>query len=309
MINTIIIPILLTFSITLFLVSFANHLNKKKPFFSRRPHWTFNYKPVGWKLLDYSAAMTTTTTLILSYLVLFQSLGIYIPRFLALTVIAGVCVSALTMTVLYFQLIEQYKKISTLSSIVATLVTIGLTIIGSAMADAEIEHLTGVEAGKFPNAQKTLTLTAVVAEWAYIIFWVNVAITCFAMIYLFYKTEPANPTGLNTRDPRGRTPYHAFNMIAGIIFLLFIYSNGVIAAFEDLSTRRTKDWLVKSSFHMPPEHCGIREMPMDSAIALIGDEKAVLAVSSIKYIYTFSLINCPDKPDTTRAYHSKTPIP
>ncbi|MEE4223047.1 hypothetical protein V2I93_18165 [Pseudomonas viridiflava] len=302
MYNNIIIPILLTFFSTLGLVAFTYKTFKKKPLFIRTPNWKFNYKPVDWKLLDYSAAMTTSTILILFYLLLFQELGFNINQTLARIVIAGICISALSMAVLYFKLIDQYKKISTSLGVIATLTTIVLTVICSALADSEIEHLTGAEAGKFPIAQKALTLTAVAAAWAYIIFWINLAATIIVIAYLFFKTGPTNSNGLNFQDQHGRTPYHAFNMLAGVIFLSLTYSNGVIAVFEDLSARRTKDWLVKSSFHQPPERCGVKEKPMDSLIALIGDDKAVLATSSLTELYRFNIISCTEAYKSTPAY-------
>lgn len=300
--STIIVPLLLTFFSSLGLVILTYRTHRKKPFFSLTPHWKFNYRPVGWKLLDYSAAMTTATILILSYLLLFQQLGIAIPQILGRAVIIGVGISALTMAVLYFRLIETYQKISTPLGIAATLTTVILTIMGGIMADAEIENLTGIEAGKFSNAQKALTLTAVIAQWAYIVFWANLVFTVVAIFYLFFKTNPRSPHGLNIQDQKGRTPYHAFNMLAGVIFLFFIYSSGVIAAFGDLSTHRTKDWLVKSSFHLRPERCGLKEMPMDSMIALIGDGKAVLATSSFTEFFRFRLIDCPQAYQSSPAY-------
>ncbi|AAY36602.1 hypothetical protein [Pseudomonas syringae] len=300
--SSIIVPILIMFFLTLAITGFANHTHQRKPFFTRIPRWTFNYKPLGWTLMDYLAATTSVSILGLIYLLLFEAIQIKVPKFLALVVIGCICTCTVGMATLYFNLVDTYKKISTPLTIISTTATIFIAVISSILADGHIERLTGVEAGKFPNAQKAMILTSTVIIWASIIFVASALFTTASSIYLFWKTGPGSSINLNQADDKGRTPFHAFNLLIGITFFFGILSGAYSTAINDLSERRLKYWLVGSSFHFAPEHCGIREKPMDSQIALIGDGKAVLATSSLTEIYRFDLIACPQASEPKPTY-------
>ncbi|MEE5123448.1 hypothetical protein V2K50_26820 [Pseudomonas alliivorans] len=297
-----IIPSLIILVLTLALAAFAYYANKHKPFITRNPRWTFNYKLRGRAPLDYLACMTSVSMVCLIYLLSLDAVDIKVPKLLAMVVIGCICTFTVGMAVLYFNLVETYNKIATPLTILVTTATIFITVISSILADGGIESLTGVEAGKLPNAQKAMTLTVTVAIWATIAFLISALFTTITSIILFIKTRPGEATGLNRPDQKGRTPFHAFNLLVGIFFLFGTYGGALSTAMYDLSERRFKDWIVKSSFHFTPEHCGIREKPMDSQIALIGDGKALLATSSLTDIYRFDLITCPQATEPKPAY-------
>lgn len=302
MTSSIILPILITFFLTLTLVTLGNKGLRTKPLFSTSPERKFNYRPVGWTALDYLALTTSVSMLALTYFLLLDVLGMKIYRPLAWAIISLICICTAIMATLYFNLIESYKKIATLLTILITTATIFIAIYSSILADGEIENLTGVEAAKFPNAQKVMTLTVTVAIWGYLLFWLSGGVTVIASAILLHRTQKSSHTGLNEKDQKGRSIFHAFNLLIGIIFFFSMYSSGFITALTDISKKRLKPWLVESSFHFSPEHCGIREKPMDSKVALIGDQKAVLATSSLSEIYRFDLIACPQATEPKPAY-------
>jgi len=274
---------------------------KKKPLCSFNPEFRFNYKPSNWTVTDYSAASVLISVLILAYVAPLIQLGWDLSQGLRWSLLLLTTTSAAVLITSYFRIIDIYTNASTLLNIGAALITLIITLFVTPIVDAQIENITGIEAGKFPAAEKILTFIGVVYCWAYIALFISIVAY---PIFFFVLMKKTGHTNLNDPGRRHRVSNQtmALLVLLGLTFFVIIFMNSILEASRTLQRRLISEMLVYGSFHITPDRCDIREMPLDSKIALIGEGKAVLATSSIKDIYRFKVVSCTLPSQTQHAY-------
>jgi len=277
-----IIPVLVVFFVTLIIYCVLRHAFKRKPLFSLRPTPTFNYRPVDWSYSEYLAAINAFNILLLVYIGCFIELGFDMPRSYRWLILAWTCLCTVALIAMYYKIMTKYSRFSGILNVFAALTTAAFAILTAPVVDSSIANLTGMNADKFPTAQKILGLVTVIWCWSVM----GMFVTMFVFLSIGFHTvfKKATTTRAST-----------LSMIAlvGISYTLVIFLNAFSELSHDLANKRVKVLLVYSSFHVSPERCGIAGQPENSSVALLDDDKAILAVADEKEVFTFKPVSCP----------------
>lgn len=276
-----IIPILIVFLATLVIYCVLGNAFKRKPLFSLRPTLTFNYRPTDWGASEYLAALTAFNILLLVYVACFIKLGFDLPKYYRWLLLAWTCLCTLALISMYYNVTTKYARFSSVLNISAGLATACFAIFTAPLVDSSITDLTGVNADKFPAAQKTLNLVAVIYCWSLIGMIVTMFVFLFIGFHTLFKT---------TSNTRASTL--SVVALVGIAYTLVIYLNAFSELSRDLSNKRIKVLLVYSSFHVSPDKCGLVNQPANSKVALLDDDKAVIALPDPAQTYTFKRVTC-----------------
>ncbi|WP_349969557.1 hypothetical protein [Pseudomonas caspiana] len=182
---------------------------------------------------------------------------------------------------MYYNVTTKYARFSSVLNISAGLATACFAIFTAPLVDSSITDLTGVNADKFPAAQKTLNLVAVIYCWSLIGMIVTMFVFLFIGFHTLFKT---------TSNTRASTL--SVVALVGIAYTFVIYLNAFSELSRDLSNKRIKVLLVYSSFHVSPDKCGLVNQPANSKVALLDDDKAVIALPDPTQTYTFKRVTC-----------------
>ncbi len=264
--------------------------------------WKLNYSFRWWGVQECWAAVTALSMCVLVFLLFWYSVGGRLNRDLAQLLYIPIAVGSTVIATRHFRLVERFRSNAWWITLLAALPTIALGIFANAYADSYILNLTRIDAAKFPLAQKALAILFLVTLWIFVgVVLLNVAVF-LTSIFIAAKT----PTfiGLAKRHPVKMMAWrkHALGssekrqrVMLAIIFGGSTTTATIALNFLQYIGRHTEEalqeTLVFSSFHLHPRDCGIPGWTSDAWVALIDDNKAVLAEKGVKG-YSFKTVTC-----------------
>lgn len=287
-----IIPILILFVTTLALYWGVTKAFAREPLITLKPEFKFNYDISGWTSIDYLSSLTFINILALIYVAALIKLGLDVPFTLrwSLLIWTGLCTIALTF--FFFNLEERYKRFGPTLKYLGTFTTIIFTLLASSIFDADIVSNTHVIPGELPAAQRILTFVGTIYLWAYALFWISIALYPILFFYLISKIGDKNEPSPTISKFANRDSFIVMAVLIGLSFSLVIYMNAFVELSQDLSKHRIKELIVLSSFHLKPEECAIYEKPDAARVALIKEDKAILAIPDENFTYKFTTVTC-----------------
>lgn len=276
-----IVPVLIVFLTTLILYGVLRSAFKRKPLFNVKPSIAFNYMPKNWSAAQYLAAVTAANIILLVYVACFIKLGLDMPHLYRWLFLGWTSLCTVALIMMYYNVTTRYKKFSSPLNIVAALTTACFAIFTAPLVDSSITELTNMNADKFPAAQKILNLVAVIYCWSLVGGLITMLIFFAVGIHAVSKTvKPARDSMLS------------MTALVGLSYTFVIYLNAFSEVSSDLSRKRIKLLLVYSSFHLSPEKCGITGQSEETRIALLSDDKAMMAVADKSLTYVFKPVIC-----------------
>lgn len=268
----------------------------------RNPKLRINYSFHHWKLIDTlpPAIILSISTLLISIIVEFAGVRVY--RAIPQTAFGIIFVSTLFVANDYFKIAEFYSRHSGLIKISATLATLIITLTSNSLADATITQFTNVDAGQFPAAQKIFIFIGVVGIWIAGALYVTPLAYLAASIMIFiniFRSDKRHRSYADscTNFKKNETKELNKGLVTfmGLAYTLIIFAGlaGHMASTLEIKLRKV---FVFSSFHLPPEACGINTSYPDTLIALIPDKKAVMATPDRELGFTFTTVDCKEQP-------------
>ena len=278
---------------------------QKKRIFIKSPRLKINYSFQGWKVVDYSALLIVLCVGVLFILVFLQLMGGVIPYIVPRAIFFIICVSTIIFSISYYSLASFYARYSVAINIFLTLATLVITLISNSMADATIAGYTNIDAAKFPVAQKTFILIGVVGIWIYAAMYAIFPVFILALAkvvkgqFSWSRKKRAVKywelcTNFNAEKQRDiNLSVAAFVGFAYTVLILL----GVITSVDSREVDRVlKKVLVFSSFHLPPDVCGIETYHYGSLISFVGENEVALAMPDRELGYIFQHKKCDIQP-------------
>ncbi|WP_323147843.1 hypothetical protein [Pseudomonas oryzihabitans] len=264
--------------------------------------WKLNYSFKWWRAHEWWGASVVFFLAVLIVMLIWQALGGPVYFGFGRTVLSLVCFTSTVYSIKHHSLVRKFKDHSWWITLITASITVILIIIANAYGDSYILNTTRAEPSKLPMAQKAISTIILLTMWFYIATFV---LSILALINYFWDAITIQPTvftldkslGINTKSKNykagaahRRSEYAKIISNAGSIFTIMI----LISIWGTISERYNsilQQALVFSSFHLHPGDCGISGYSYASWIALIGDDKAVLATPD-NTGYHFKKVSC-----------------
>lgn len=217
-------------------------------------------------------------------------------------IVAFLAISFAVLASIRYKLIAMYKKASWLINFALLLIGLYVTNKSSAISDITIAEFTHVNASNFPSSQRVLTTISSAAYWAFYSIVAGLVVCFFLMVALVFSTltEASQqktkyiPGVTNRRLGKPLDPRKSRVLFSLLISLLYVVLT-VTTYSSTLTSRKinatVKEILVKYSFHMAPEVCGL-SAPNGSTVSLLSDKQAVLAIPDQQETYRFVVFEC-----------------
>jgi hypothetical protein len=264
--------------------------------------WKLNYSFRWWGVDEYWAGATVVSLVGLLVLFLWTVTGGPVSQTVMVVVFGLVCLSSTGLSVRQFGLVQRFKAHVGWMTALTALGTLGLAIRSNAYADSYILNATRIDPAQFPVAQKALTTILLIGSWAYI--GTLIISLSVSVIYVVIAAVRPTFTARVRRDPLNSLNWR--NHALGVkdrreLFRLFVVAGGafttVFIALDSWtyvlkhSDDVLQESLVFASFHLHPKDCGIPGRGRENWVALISDNRAVLATPA-KRGYTFETVRC-----------------
>jgi hypothetical protein len=217
-------------------------------------------------------------------------------------IVAFLAISFAVLASIRFKLITMYKKASWLINFALLLFGLYVTNESSAISDITIAEFTHVNASNFPSAQRVLTTISSAAYWAFYSIVAGLAVCCLLTVALVFSalTEASQKKtkyipGVTNRklgkpiDPRMSRVL--FSLLISLLYVVLTVTTYSSTLTSQKINATVKEILVKYSFHVAPEVCGL-SAPDGSTVSLLSDKQAVLAIPDQKETYRFVVFEC-----------------
>lgn len=190
-----------------------------------------------------------------------------------------------------------YKKYTLLlNSSLVILVAVNYSI-ATSYAESTIINLTGVRAGELPTALSWLSIIMVPLAWLITLATFFLAIYAVALFGAGIKSgrrtplsSPLNQVYIKSRATAEHTKLYTISFCGAILALNPIILVGILLK-TDWAETKIREQLVSASFHVKPPACGLDKVE-GAAIALLEEDKAIIAIPDQKFGYKFGLIQC-----------------
>jgi len=270
--------------------------------YSKHFPWKLNYSFRWWGVDEYWAAATAISLIGLLALMIWTVTGGPINRTVVVLTLGFVCMTSTVLSIRHFSLVQRFKAHVWWLTALTALGTLGLAIIASAYADSYILNSTHIDPAQFPLAQRAITTVLLAELWAYM----GTLVISVFVIVSFVVITAKRPTfiGRIRRDPfkaldrrryvrsvtDKRESIRLLVVAASAMMTATIASNSwtYILSHTDEVIQET---LVFASFHLHPKDCGIPGRGGEHWVALISDNRAVLATPA-KHGYMFETLRC-----------------
>lgn len=264
--------------------------------------WKLNYSFRWWEVDEYWAGATVLSLVALLVSFLWTLAGGSVSQTMAVLIPGLVCFSSTVLSARHFRLVQQFRAHVWWITALTALYTLGLAIQSNAYADAYILNLTRVDPAQFPLAQRALTTILLIGSWAYLGTLI-ISLSVSVVHVVISATRPTFTVRIR-RDPLNSLSWR--NHVLGVrdrraLFRLIVVTVGAfttvfIALYSWTYVLRHSDevlqeGLVFASFHLHPKDCGIPGRGRQYWVALISDNRAVLATPA-KRGYTFETMMC-----------------
>lgn len=213
----------------------------------------------------------------------------------------ALCILTMTLSAIYVITSKEthatYKRYSgRLNFIIAISATVNLSR-ATSYAEGIITTLVGVRASDLPTGLAWLTLIMVPVAWVVTLAIGSMAIYVIALFRTSITDASTKAHKTNYLAPvkrkisRELAPGYAIAFSFAILAIspLTIMSSLLRTTWADNQIRKE---LVDASFHVKAEKCGI-DKPENAKVAYLESGKAIIAIPSKKYSYTFEPIECP----------------
>ena len=264
--------------------------------------WMLNYSFKWWGVDEYWAGATVVSLVGLLVLFLWTVTGGGVNPIVKVVIFGLVCLSSTGLSIRHFGLVQRFKAHVGWMTAFTALGTLGLAIGAGAYADSFIVNTTRIDAAQFPLAQRAITTILLVETWAYI-GTLFISASVFAA-YLVIAAKRPTFIGRVKRDPLkslDRRPYvpslidrrevnRLLVVAAGAFMTVLIVLNSWTYILRHPGDAVQKS-LVFASFHLHPKDCGIPGQGDEAWVALISDNRAVLATPA-KRGYRFETVRC-----------------
>ena len=211
----------------------------------------------------------------------------------------------IALSIEHFKLSETYENHSKTIKTILVFSAVAVGYIASTTTNTSIAEYTHTNASNFPDAQRLITTLVSIGVWLYaaviisfIAYTMICAITVFKMISNdLQSTRERRYTKCLIGSPPKRNKPKSIEIIT-LTSLLMGTSMTVSIPLAYLKVLKvssvenaTKYLLVKTSFQLSPELCGV-QTPPDSSMSLLPFRQAAIAVPVDKTGYQFSIIEC-----------------
>lgn len=215
------------------------------------------------------------------------------------------CGSTLTLTAITFKATSIYKSSPTTFNIIAGLVTAGVVFLSSIYADAHISSTIKIISAELPAAQKALTIALFIIWGAVLLTMIFSVLYLISAVFVFIagvlktsKIKAAQNKMLMLSKDNIRTSNHEDNeMVYLAMFIGLAFTTMSTVTVVQLITKNEKftpfinELVVFASFHFSAIDC-LPEIKEPSRLALISNDRIVVATPNEKEGYTFKVEKC-----------------
>ncbi|WP_460418036.1 hypothetical protein [Pseudomonas sp. microsymbiont 2] len=199
---------------------------------------------------------------------------------------------------------SELKKYRAVLLLAVGLISAAIPYLAGPLADATISQFTGLEANAFPRGQNLFVLIVSVIVWPLGLLPLGALVSWF-LVYgpKWTKQHKALSARLGYLSPRERPLegcrlWLAHFRRASLLLALNFTTIGVLHTASQLvsttyASQKLKQALVFSSFHLPPEACGLEhQVSKDATLVQIRFKLAVVAVPDGDEDYRFIRLPC-----------------